>query len=68
MDETYGGLFLYIDENKKIRIYDNLKKIYIDVEDNEDKNHLTYFYEAKEYYDSIEYVVKEILLQFVIDN
>jgi hypothetical protein len=68
VDETYGGLFLYIDENKKIRIYDNLKKIYIDVENNEDMNNLTYFYEAKEYCDSIEYVVKEILLQFVIDN
>ena len=67
-DETYGGLFLYIDENKKIRIYDNIKKEYIDIEDNNDVNHLTYLYYDKKYCDSIENVAKELLLQYVIDN
>jgi len=67
-EEKYGGLFLYIDENKQIRIYDNIKKEYFDIETNEDINELEYYYYDKKYCDSLENVVKDILLQFVIDN
>jgi len=67
-EEKYGGIFLYIDENKKIRLYDNIKKEYVEVENNEDINILEYYYYDKQYCTSIENVVKDILLQFVIDN
>jgi len=67
-EEKYGGLFLYIDDNKKIRMYDNIKKEYFDIETNEDINELEYYYYDKKYCDSLENVVKDILLQFVIDN
>jgi len=67
-EEKYGGIFLYIDENKKIRLYDNIKKEYVDVENNEDINILEYYYYDKKYCDLLENVVKDILLQFVIDN
>jgi len=67
-EEKYGGIFLYIDENKKIRLYDNIKKEYIEVENNKDINILEYYYYDKQYCTSIENVVKDILLQFVIDN
>ena len=67
-EEEYGGLFLYIDENKQIQIYDNIKKMYINIETNKDINELEYYYYDKKYNDSLENVVKDILLQFVIDN
>ena len=35
---------------------------------NEDINELEYYYYDKKYCDSLENVVKDILLQFVIDN
>ena len=65
-EDTYGGLFLYLDENKKIRIYDNIKKKFIDIEDNKDINQLCYFYYDKKYFLSLKNVIKEIIYeQFV---
>jgi len=68
LEEKYGGLFLYIDDNKQIRMYDNIKKEYFDIETNQDVNVLEYYYYDKKSCDSLENVVKDILLQFVIDN
>lgn len=31
-EEKYRGLFLCVDENKKIHIYNNINKKYIDIE------------------------------------
>ena len=38
-EEKYHGSFLCIDENKKISIYDNIKKKYIDIEKTDDLHH-----------------------------
>ena len=62
------GLFLYIDENKNIRIYDNIKKEYYDIEDNNDVNHTSYFYYGNIYCTSLHNAVKEILLKVIVDG
>ena len=68
VEEEYKGLFLYIDENKNIRIYDNIKKEYYDIEDNDDVNHTSYFYYSNIYCTSLYNAVKEILLRVIIDE
>jgi len=59
-----GGLFLSIDDKKNIRIYDNIKKEYYDIEDN-DVNHISYFYYGNTYCTSLNNAVKEILLKVI---
>ena len=59
------GLFLSIDEKKNIRIYDNIKKEYYDIEDNDDVNHISYFYYGNTYCTSLHNAVKEILLKVI---
>ena len=66
-EDIYGGLFLYLDENKKIRIYDNIKKKFIDIENNKDINHFCYFYCEKKYFLSLENVIKEIIYEQFIE-
>jgi hypothetical protein len=67
-DEEYGGLFICIDENKNMRIYNNIKKEYVDIENNEDLNHISYFYYGNIYCTSLHNAVKEILLKVVINE
>jgi hypothetical protein len=67
-EDECEGLFLSIDEKKNIRIYDNIKKEYYDIEDNDDVNHTSYFYYGNTYCTSLHNAVKEILLRFIIDN
>jgi hypothetical protein len=67
-EDECEGLFLSIDEKKNIRIYDNIKKEYYDIEDNVDVNHTSYFYYGNTYCTSLHNAVKEILLRFIIDN
>ncbi len=68
-DDNYAGLFIYVDEDKKIRIYDNINKKYADIEDNHDVNHITYFYGSGQLFtSSLEYVVKEIMLSIVLNE
>jgi len=67
-DDTYGGLFLYLDENKKVRILDNIKGNYIDIEENKDINNLFYYFEEKQYCTSLENVAKEILFRVIIND
>lgn len=59
------GLFLSIDHNKNIRIYDNIKKEYYDIEENDDVNHISYFYYGNTYCSSLHNAVKEILLKVI---
>ena len=68
VEKEYEGLFLYIDENKNIRIYDNIKKEYLDIEENDDVNHTSYFYYGNTYCTSLHNAVKEILLKVIIDE
>ncbi len=66
--EKGDGLFLSIDEKKNIRIYDNIKKEYYDIEDNDDVNHTSYFYYGNTYCTSLHNAVKEILLRVIVDG
>jgi hypothetical protein len=68
VEEKCRGLFLYIDENKNIRIYDNIKKEYLDIEENDDVNHTSYFYYGNTYCTSLHNAVKEILLRVIVDG
>jgi hypothetical protein len=68
VEEECRGLFLCIDENKNIRIYDNIKKEYYDIENNEDVNHISYFYYGNIYCTSLYNAVKEILLRVIVDG
>ena len=68
VEEECRGLFLCIDENKNIRIYDNIKKEYYDIEGNDDVNHISYFYYGNTYCTSLYNAVKEILLKVIIDS
>jgi hypothetical protein len=68
LEEECEGLFLYIDEKKNIRIYDNIKKEYYDIEDNDDVNHISYFYYGNTYSTSLYNAVKEILLRVIVDS
>jgi len=61
-EEKYRGSFLCVDENKKIHIYDNINKKYIDIEKNDNLHHLSYYYGTNNYWTSLENVMKEILL------
>ena len=67
-EDELEGLFLFVDENKKIRIYDIEKKTYVDVEDNEDIHYLCYFYGSKKYFLSLANVVKEIFYSIMINE
>ncbi len=68
VEEECKGLFLYIDENKNIRIYDNIKKEYYDIEENKDVNHTSYFYYGNIYCTSLHNAVKEILLRVIVNG
>ncbi len=69
LDDIYGGLFLCIDDDRKVQIYDNIKKIYVNVEKEEDISNITYEYEGiyETYRDnSLDNIVKEMLYQIII--
>jgi hypothetical protein len=68
LEKECEGLFLYIDEKKNIRIYDNIKREYYDIEDNDDVNHISYFYYGNTYCTSLQNAVKEILLRVIVDS
>jgi hypothetical protein len=68
LEEECEGLFLCIDDKKNIRIYDNIKKEYYDIENNEDVNHTSYFYYGNIYCTSLHNAVKEILLRVIVDG
>lgn len=68
-DDRYGGLFLCIDDDRKVQIYDNIKKIYINVEKEKDVSSIIYEYEGvyQTYrYSSLDDIVKEMLYQIII--
>ncbi len=69
LDDIYGGLFLCIDDDRKVQIYDNIKKIYVNVEKEEYISSITYEYEGiyETYRDnSLDNIVKEMLYQIII--
>ena len=67
-NDKYGGLFLCFNENKVITIYDNIKKIYIDIENNNDIKSITYFYYGVEWNDiSLKDAIKEILYKIFVN-
>jgi hypothetical protein len=61
IDSEYGGLFVCIDEHKNLRIFNNITKEYVEIEENYDLNHLSYIYQNQDYWTSMENVMKEIL-------
>ena len=61
-DDTYGGYFLWIDENKDIRIYDNIKKTFFNSDTNQK---ITFMYDDKKY-DCIENTLKEMLFDLFV--
>jgi hypothetical protein len=67
-EEKYSGSFLCINENKKISIYDNINKKYIDIEKNENLHHLSYYYGINHYWTSLENVIKEIFLSIFLSE
>jgi hypothetical protein len=68
-EENYNGLFICLGNNKKICIYDNIEKKYIDIEKNDDLHHVLYYYEAKINSFSLENLIKEIILNiFLYEN
>lgn len=67
-EEKYHGSFLCIDENKKISIYDNIKKKYIDIEKTDDLHHVSYYYGPNMNYFSLENTIKEILLSIFLSE
>jgi len=46
-------------------VYDNIKKEYYDIEENNDVNHISYFYYGDTYCTSLHNAVKEILLKVI---
>lgn len=63
-EDIYGGLFLCIDYDKKVQIYDNINKIYVNIEKEVDVSSITYIYEGiYETYQnsSLDNIVKEML-------
>jgi len=67
-EEKYTGLFIGVDNNKKICIYDNIEKKYIDVEKNDDLHHVSYCYGASMNYFSLENTIKEILMTIFLSE
>lgn len=67
-EEKYRGLLLFVDDNKKIGIYDNINKKCIDIEKNDDLHHLSYYYGTNNYWTSLENVIKEILLSIFLSK
>jgi hypothetical protein len=67
-EENHNGLFIHIDKNKNVKIYDNVKKEYVNFEDCNDVNYLSYFYHKNTYSTSLENAVKQILFEFFINN
>jgi len=67
-EEKYSGLLLCVDNKKNIRIYDNIKKKYIDIEKNDDLHHVSYYYGANMNYFSLENTIKEILLSIFLSE
>ena len=68
-NDTYGGLFLAIDENDDVVIYDNCKKEIVNTENNDDVEMIHYFYDNLELVGiPLNSVVKEILFDNFIRN
>jgi hypothetical protein len=67
-EENHKGLFIHIDKNKNIKIYDNIKKEYVNFEDNNDVTYISYFYYNNTYCTSLENAIKQILFEFLINN
>jgi hypothetical protein len=63
IDSEYSGQFVCIDEHKNLRIFNNIRNEYVDIEENEDLHHLSYIYQKQDYWTSLENVMKEILLR-----
>jgi hypothetical protein len=65
-DDTYAGIFLWIDNDKKIKLYNNLKKEFIDIT-KFDANKIFCIYNNVKYEESnLEHIIKEILYDLFI--
>lgn len=66
-DDIYGGLFLWKTEDKKIKIYDNIKQKFIEIDNLDDVNLINFEYNKNIYGGvDLEYVIKEILYHILI--
>lgn len=63
-DEYYGGLFICIDENNKLKICDNIEKKDIVIDKSDD---ITYVYNSKKYGNNLDNTIKEILYQIFVN-
>lgn len=68
IDSEYSGQYVCIDEHKNLRIFNNITKEYVNIEQNFDLNHLSYNYQNQDYWTSLENVMKEILLGIFKNN
>jgi hypothetical protein len=67
-EDKYGGLFLVITKNKELKIFDNITKKIIEIENNNDIREIFYFYIDNEYSGvSLDYVVKEIIYENIVN-
>ncbi len=65
-DISYNGIFLRIDSDKKIKLYDNIKKVYISNRDFVFANKITYLYNGK-VSNSLDNIIQEIIYSMVIN-
>lgn len=66
-EEKYGGIFICFDDLNNIKLYDNVKQEFIDLENYEDCKNIFYMYNNEsKYYSSIHNVLKEILYDIFI--
>jgi len=69
-DETFGGIFIWKTEDNQLKLYDNLKKSFINFDElSSGDNSLSFEYYSKQYGDvDLEFVVKEILFNIFVKN
>ncbi len=66
-EDIYGGLFLWKTEDKKVKIYDNIKKNFVEIDNLDNVNHIHFEYNEIKYEKvDMEYMMKEILYHILI--
>lgn len=68
-DNEYGGYFLWLNEEREIKIYDNINKTFFDIDNIPDLNHLHFIYNHKTYGGiSLVDLVKELLFDIFVTS
>ena len=68
-DDNYGGIYLWITEEKEIKLFDNIKKEFVNFDKMcSEENTVTFIYYSNEYSCDLEYIVKEILFNIFVKD